>query len=426
MVKKITDIIKKNPLLSGSFTVLAGTALANLGSYLFHLAMGRLLGPTDYGILASLISLSYYLGVPVSVLTLVVVKFVSQKNREKEKVSFFIKKISKKITPWGLFTLMIFLLSFPLLKKLVKVDSFFLFLGLGLSSYLAIYLSIISSTLLGIMKFLEFSLFNILGSWLKLLVSVTAVLLGLRVGGAVYATVISTLLSLMIGWGFVKRYIPVDLRGNINIRNSFTGLKSYSLAILFSNLSLTSLFTFDIILARYFLSPVLAGQYAALSVLGKIIYFASSPLVSVMFPMASERHANGGNYHELLGESFLLVLSISVLVSLIYFIFPEQMILILFGQKYISAASNLGFFAVFISFYSLCSLLMNFYLSVSKTKIVYFGIIFVFLQIIFIYFYHQNIHQIISVNIITLFLFLICLVVYYLRTFPLSLEMKMN
>lgn len=401
-------------MLKGSLIVLFGSSLANLGTYLFHLAMGRLLGPADYGILASLISLSYYLGIPINVLTLMVVKFVSQNNKDKKKISLFLQKISRKIIPFGLAVSIIFLFSFPLLRRLVKVDSFILFLGLGISSFLSIYITIISATLQGIMKFLKLGLVNILGSWSKLIIAALAVLLGTKVVGVVYGSVFSSLVCLAAGYWLVKRYIPLNLRGEISIKSSFGNLRSYSLAILFSNLALTSFFTADIILARYYLPPTAAGQYASLSVLGKIIFFASSSVANVMFPMVSERQANGGNYHKLLGGSFLLVLSISAFVSLIYFVFPKQMVSVLFGPKYLEAACFLSLFAIFISLYSLCSLLMNFYLSISKTKIIYLGVIFALIQVVLINFFHRSIQQIVEMNILTLSLLLLGLIIYYL------------
>jgi O-antigen/teichoic acid export membrane protein len=64
-------------LISGSLVMTLGTAVAGVFNYLYHLFMGRMLGPVDYGILASLISLAYLLSVPTATLNLVIVKFVS-------------------------------------------------------------------------------------------------------------------------------------------------------------------------------------------------------------------------------------------------------------------------------------------------------------------------------------------------------------
>jgi len=265
------------------------------------------------------------------------------------------------------------------------------------------------------MQFIKLSLYNIFGAWSKLAVAVVLILFGLRVGGAVWAIAVSTLLTIVLGYELVKKQLPLKLLSRVDIQDSLKGIGNYSLAVLVSNLSLVSFFTVDVILARHFLSPIDAGRYASLSVLGKVVFFASSPIVSVMFPMVSEKHANGGNYQKLFISSFLMVLTISVFISAIYFIFPEIMIKILFGKEYLSAAKNLWLFSIFISLYSLCSLLLNFYLSISKIKPIFLSLFFAFFQIFLINLYHRSIEQIVLVNIISLSLLFVGLLVYYLK-----------
>lgn len=112
-----------------------------------------------------------------------------------------------------------------------------------------------------------------------------------------------------------------------------------------------------------------------------------------------------------------MVLAISTFISVIYFTFPQVMVKILFGKEYLSTAGNLGLFSIFISLYSLCSLLLNFYLSISKTKPIFLALFFAVFQIILIGVYHQTIRQIVFANIISLSLLLAGLLVYYLKAF---------
>ena len=47
----------KNPLFSGSAIMIIGSNLSNFIAYVYHLIIGRLLGPSSYGTLAALLSL---------------------------------------------------------------------------------------------------------------------------------------------------------------------------------------------------------------------------------------------------------------------------------------------------------------------------------------------------------------------------------
>ncbi|PIS14664.1 hypothetical protein COT64_01425, partial [Candidatus Shapirobacteria bacterium CG09_land_8_20_14_0_10_39_12] len=90
-----------------------------------------------------------------------------------------------------------------------------------------------------------------------------------------------------------------------------------------------------------------------------------------------------------------------------------QMIGFLFGNSFLGASGNLGLFAVFISIYSICSLLMNFYLSIFKSKPIFLSFIFAVSQIILILFFHQSIGQIVRVNIGVLFLLTLMLLTFF-------------
>jgi O-antigen/teichoic acid export membrane protein len=81
-----------------------------------------------------------------------------------------------------------------------------------------------------------------------------------------------------------------------------------------------------------------------------------------LFPMVSESHAKGEKYTNILLIGFIITLALSGGVSLIYFIIPDVMILILFGSKYLAASSLLGLFGVFMLLYCLCALFSLFYL----------------------------------------------------------------
>lgn len=415
MKKKLLDIIGGNLLIKGSLIVLVGSVFSNLGSYLFHLVMGRLLGPADYGILESLISIIVLLGIPVSVMSLIVVKFVSQNSGQKEGISAFLKYVGKKFSVFGLFFLAVFLLLSPLFARLTKINSFPLFLGIGLTAYLSIGLSIISSTLQGEKRFKELSYFSVFTTWSKLLVGVFLVLLGWRMFGAVYSMVISSVLALVFGFSFLRsRYFLKKMKPNFSFKKSFMKIEQYSLLVLLAVLSLSSLVYTDIILARYYLLPVEAGQYAALSVMGKIIFFASSPVVSVMFPLVSESQRKKENYRRYMNLSILLVLGISAVISVLYCFFPEIFMSKLFGESYRNVSSLLGLFAVFLSLYSLCSLMINYYLSLFKMKPILWSALLAVLQVVSILFFHKNIQQVVMVGIFTCSLLLSGLLIYYL------------
>lgn len=401
----------KNQLIAGSFVMMVGSLTSGFGNYLYHLLMGRMLGPVDYGILASLIAISYLLNIPISTLNLVIVKFVSALKGQKKlgAVTALFKAIRQKILLYGLIALLLFYILTPLLVSFLHLKSILPLIIVGIIAFISVIAMVNRATLQGLLRFGYLSASNILEVTLKVGSAVLLVIWGFKVNGALFAFIVGVVAAYFFTL-FALRFLP-PARG----KKSFNGqqMLTFAIPVFFSTLSFTSLFTTDIILARHFLEAQQAGFYAALAILGKIIYFVSLPVILVMFPMVSERHANGGRYRPLLLASLGLVGLACLGITTVYFLLPGLMVRILFGSAYLPAASYLGFFGIFLSLYSFSFLLVNFYLSVNRTKAVVFPIVASLTQIILISFFHASLLQVIKISILVTSLLLLSLMLYY-------------
>ena len=94
MIKKFF----KSELGKGSLILFITMNLFNFFNFLFHFSMGRLLGPSDYGILAALMSLIYIYNVPVEAIQNIISRYTSTFNLKKEegKTKFLVNKSLKK------------------------------------------------------------------------------------------------------------------------------------------------------------------------------------------------------------------------------------------------------------------------------------------------------------------------------------------
>lgn len=412
LVKKIIS----DKFLSATFWVFLGAGVMNIGNYLYHLLMGRMLGVSLYGALESMISALYILSVPTLTMTLVIVKFVSShKGRgEHALISGLYNYILNKLLIYGSIILIILLIASPYIQSFLHLPSILLAFLLPLSFFINLFYFLNKSILQGISSFFKFSVLNFLESIVKVFFAILLVYLGFRVEGAYGAVVVSIILALLVSVFYIKGVVKIGIARGSNYLHGRDLLK-FSLPTFITSLALTSIFTTDVILARHFFPGVESGYYSALSVLGKIVYFAVSPIVLVLFPLISEHHARGQSYSRflILGTAFTLL--ISGFITLIYFSAPEFMIMLLYGEKYLSIAGMLGIFAVFIALLSLAGLFANFYLSILRTTPSYIVATAAILQIVLIFLFHKNLSEIIWVSIIITFLLLIVLLLYYPR-----------
>lgn len=403
----------ENPLLAGSAVLFIGNMIANVANYLYHLLMGRMLGPSDYGILESLISLLYLMEIPLMTLGVVIVKYVSQfKGEERYQAigKFYHKLISQLLIICGIGGFVYLLLS-PLIKNSLRLDNYLWLIIVGLIIFVTFFSGINRSVLQGLSNFTELSLIIVCEGLAKFILAICFIYLGLKITGAVGAMLVAGIIGFLLSKHFVKDKVSkIDLSENLGRKTMI----KYSFPIFLSMLSLTSFFSTDIILARYYLSSVDAGYYSALAVLGKIIFFVSGPISTVMLPLISENRAKGANYRKIFLQSLVIVSSVCIGMTAIYFLFPKPIISMLYGESYLIASSSLGLFGIFLSFYSIINLFVSYYISTNEFKIISLTLPAAVLQILLISVFHQDINQLILVSIALMSLLAVILMVYYL------------
>ena len=315
--------------------------------------MGRMLGPSDYGSLASLISLMTLLSLPIGTLGLVLVKYVSFFRGKKElaSISYLFSWLNKKLVAISLVVCAVLMPLSPTISNFLHLNTVPLVWIVIMVTVLGVYQTIGSSFLQGFLKFFSLSLLGIVQCFTKLIFAILFVFVGFKVYGASIAILLSTVFVDFLIYFQVKKVVRVKKQKKPDL--DISDLRSYTTTAFITSVAFTSFFTTDVVLSKHFLSSHDAGLYAALSTLGKIIYFAASPISVAMFPMISENHSKGEKYNHLFLFSATMVICISLLIGIVYYFYPDLMIKLLFGNSYLSASSNLFLFATFSSLYSL-------------------------------------------------------------------------
>lgn len=405
MIKKywhyFTNKISSDQLVRGSMVVFLGSAVASAINYLYHMVLGRMLGPSDYGIFASLLSLTYVYGIPVGVLNLVSLKYISSLSQSGgvEQAAGFFRWFGKKIIFFSLFLFIISIAVSPLVAGFLRLSSIFWVILTNVSILIGIYGGFCSSVIQGFLHFGLTSFISVSSSLFKIIIAVFFIYLGWRVTGVLFSLLLASLFGLLLVSYFVKKKINFPKIKVSEVKIPLRELLKFGFPVLLSSLALTSFYTTDILLVKNLFPAKEAGLYASLALLGKIVFFASSSINLVMFPLVSGKRAKGENYRKVYLTSFLLVFLVSFFLVLVYFSFPGAMVKLLFGSQYLAIAPLMGLFAVFMAFYSLVSLTVNFFLAVARTVMIVLPLIGAVLQIVLIFFFHTSLRQVVLINI---------------------------
>lgn len=390
--------------------VLAGSMVANFFAYLYHLIVGRILGPEKYGELAALFSLIYILNVPTVGLQTILTKYFSRfkaLNRTGESKSLFFLA-----SQW---TIIFEIIGFVGLLLALRPLADFLHIA-SRESFVWLYF-IFATYLLSIIELSSyqayqlFFLSNVLtntGAILRLGFGAIGAFFG--VGMTLLSNVISNILMYIIGL-FPLRFILRSKTLPVTITKRH--VLGYSIPTFITALGMVALYSQDVILVKHFFSARDAGIYSSLSVLGKVIFYASSALTFVLFPVVAERNELKSDHKRIVFMGLGVIAVISALLSLFYFMFPQLVVDIFFGRAFYEAIPYVGYFGLFISFFSLSSLLSNVCLASERTNVWILTAAAAAAQFIFIWTSHSSLFTVIGANMtITAALFLLLLLYY--------------
>jgi O-antigen/teichoic acid export membrane protein len=265
--------------------------------------------------------------------------------------------------------------------------------------------------LTGYQKFVWVSVLSAAAILIKLIVSLP--LVTWRVPGVMFAALIAGVIV------YALYFIP--LRFVMSVKGKPTELKKrdafgFAIPVLLIQLGITSLYSTDIILVRHFFDAKSAGLYAALAILGKIIFYASSAVPAVLFPIASERAALGSKTRKLILSAVGAVAAISAVVTLVYFLVPNFIVSMLFGNAYVGAGAMLGQFGIFLGLFSVANIITYACLAVGKTRIWLISALAALLQIVGITLFHTSIGTVITINIGVSLMYVIVATGYYLKS----------
>ena len=374
--------------------------------------MGRMLEPASYGALAAVISLIGLLGLLSSSVGLVVTKIVAGAKDENE-ISARISVLNKHVWFFGLIFFLPLLAISGLIAEFMKIERILLILGLVVF-LLSFPVNLARSTLQGLLRFKSMVISQSLENIIRLCGAIVLVLAGFSIMGGILGMLFGVLFGWFAAWLYVKKFFQFSTEKNLDIKFAST-LKS-SIPFFVVSISMTSFYSSDLILVKHFFSSFDAGIYAAMSFLGRIIFFAVSPITAVIFPIAARNSSEGKNSSDILLCSLFAGAGISIVITGLYWLMPEVVVNMLYGDKYSSAGDILVLFGVFMTFVTLSFLLLNYELARGRHHSIFISALAAVCQIVLIWLYHSSLLLVAVISTVTslvLFIYLMLDVFYF-------------
>lgn len=366
-------------------------------NYAFNVIVARYTDSSVFSTFSASMAFVYLLQIPSSSIMLMITKKVGE-NRKYDLNKF--KWNSLLI--FSIIGIISSLVFFALKNGISDIAS----IPSGSIIYLAIILfigfisPISKGLLLGQERIYAFNFIMFFETVLKLGMGAIAIKLGGSIPLLILSNCIPALLTTMAVLPFI-RMNGEKRKENININYKYLVLASISFLLI--NMP----YTLDLILVN----PGFRADYSAVSLLGKIIYFAAITIASVMFSRLSNQ-TNPKAERKTMIIAILGTIFIGLGLTLGIFILKDWVITWTIGEKYLSIAPYVGIFGLCMTGYAVVYMLANYFISIDKYSYIYLLLVVTALQIYLFNNYNGSLTQVLNNQIIVYSLLTVLTLVY--------------
>jgi O-antigen/teichoic acid export membrane protein len=371
-----------------------GSMAAAFLNYLYHPILSRMMSIEDFGEMEALISLSILIGIISGVFSSIAIH--TRANSEKHEDSVAILKYLQKVALVIMIVLFLLTLVFAeALQKDMKFVSPYPFVVMMLLLVTGVYFTFRNAWLQGKEDFKSASWAGIIGSASKLIISVALVYAGFRTLGAIGGMLLAQLVALVYILNKTKdfsasgRVLSKQEKGDLLWHHS-----KYGLLILLSTGCVAFLYTFDVVTIKHYFSPATAGLYSGVATIARIIFFATTAVATVLFPAIKIKNSFQEN-SKFLFKTVLIVLILGGGAFFAFSLFPDLLITILIGRKYLALSSLMPALSILMLLVSTANVFVLFFMAIKNYALIYLSIIPVIFVLILINFRHGNLMDIV-------------------------------
>jgi O-antigen/teichoic acid export membrane protein len=369
------------------------TSVSSLFNYIYHLYMARALSPSEYGELFSLLSLFSVASVVFMAIETTVAKFVVEYkiSGEVSMIRSLVHPGSLKMAFFGGVFLVVGAPLFVAVADFLRVPSVLVFL-LFLSLPLGMASSVYQGVLRGLQRFESLSVMLSTPPVFKLVFGAVLVGMGLGVFGGVLSVFLSTMVALVIGLYLLLDFLHNGRGHTLRMSDMF----SYGLFTMTVLMMYTLLTNLDVLLAKHYLAPDVAGEYSALSLMGRMVLFASGAVNIVVFPKFVEIRGRDGLKLRALFKAIAVSIVLSGGLIIVYAITPDFLVGILYGGKYPQITPYLVPYSVGMLFMAVIGVIVNYDLASESRRSVFVLLSVIIFETLAIMMYHSSIGQIVT------------------------------
>lgn len=389
-------LARVNGLVTGSSLLIVALMLANGLNFLFNAYFGRLLPFEEFGVLTLMSTVSYLVIIPVTAFSASVTHqlVVLLAKKCDKTAALFLKQANKRMFRLAVYAMGVWLLVTPLLAWYFHVENYLLVGAMGLAIFAACAMATRRGYLFGTFSFKRSAIVVLTEPTVKLVVAQILYSVGLTDFVAL-AIPISLAMTLLVCIGMVK--LP-NAAGRLSTGAKFPTL--FFISSLITSLAMLAFFTFDIMIIKHYLSAYEAGQYAFLSLTGKMVYFLGSLATVLATAFGSRDFGSNATSNAVF---YRLLLFTTLMTGIAFFgigVFGYLTLPWLFGHKAYDILLYVVPYTFAIALLTIGNAVTTYYTAKRQYVFSYLALFSAIAMVFGISMFHKNLPQVVSVIIV--------------------------
>lgn len=354
-------------VLTGSSLLFVAMMIVNVLNYGYALVLGRYFGPQQYGAYAAFISFFLLLTLFPMTLQQVNARFAATE----QSVLVYTSRLAIII---GILVAGLLIMVSAPLSQLIHLPQNWL-IGFAVLFPLYALLGVLRGETQGQQTLGLLGRNLILEHAFKIALTPVMLMFISGVSAAVAATLVAIPLTIRQLW--------FQLNSAVTSTISRPEVLRYALPVFVTLAAQAMIINADVILVNA-LQPVdEAGVFAAIALIGRVVFYGSWAVGAAVFPMVAARQRAGRGHLDLLWFALSAVALVSFGITAVCAVFPELIIRLLFGEAYLAGMQLIVPYAFMTSIYALANVISNHYLALGSHFAAYLSLFAAIVQVMF-------------------------------------------
>jgi O-antigen/teichoic acid export membrane protein len=385
-------------IVSGTMVLLSGSTLATILSLAYNIIIGWFLGPKDFGHATVVYSLLVLLSAVSFAFQIVAAKVVAQQTSAETKAAVY-RSFHRSAIGCGISVALVLFLFRQGITDYLNLPYSSLIAMLAIAAGFYIPLGARRGYDLGSYRFHRLAMSLVIEGAVRLGGSYALVVAGYGVQGVVAANAV----AMAVSYFAMTQRLPAPTTNPLPFRD---GVRELTQALLFYSGQMI-INNCDLVVVKHIFPAQEAGLYAAVGLVGRVIFVLSAAVVNSTFPIVAATRVEERKDLRVIATPLALVLGIGSFVALAMWLAPPALWTTILGPGFhIAGKYDIPYLSALYALktvvYSISAVVITFEMAHKIANTSWVQLLFSGMMIAGIYQFHASLHQVIMVQLAVL------------------------